>query len=74
MKKIGQSPSYLGLNLSKPTPKFMTYRETVEHFELLSSATSKLCELLLSGEAMTPQQRAELLALSAILKGSSDGS
>jgi len=68
--KVSDSSPSPGLKGSKPNPKYMTFREAVAHFELLSGATRQLCVALLDGDRLSEHQRAELLALKAILERS----
>ncbi len=59
---------------SKPPPKYMTYLEVIERYDILVEAYRSLCDALLVGDP-TPATRAKVLALQAVLEGRpTDGS
>ncbi len=69
-----KSGSFHSKASGKPPPKFMSYPQALEEFRILTEAYRSLCSILLQGDAVSSQTRAELLALRAALDGrSSDG-
>ncbi len=66
------SPSPGSWRASKPTPRFMSYREAHAQYVILADAFRSLSEALLEGDAMTPATRAKVLALRAVLDGRPD--
>jgi len=66
------SPS--SLDLTKPSPRYLSYRQAMAQYRFLCDALRQLGELQLQGADQPPADRAALLALTAILKGEGNGS
>ncbi len=65
------SPS--SLDSTKPSPVFLSYRQAMQQYRFLCDALRQLAEFQLQDNGLLPEDRAAMLALTAILEGEANG-
>jgi len=61
------------LGSTKPTPRFISYKEARRELGTLADAYRELATIMLEDDSVSSHQRARLLSLRAVLDGRSDG-